>query len=1034
MPFPYIFTFYSYKGGVGRSLALLNTAYDLVSRGRHVLIIDMDLEAPGLSGFLLRHGELLPSPGHRPQDILSLLSLALDAARRNASATDLPPISNFLRSVRPENLSSLDPKFGKLGRLDVVGAEQNDHYLDRLTNLGLKDLDQSGIVEVSTLLSRYCKAQRFPFHPLGFEEPHPPVDTPYDYVLIDSRTGFTEVGGLCVGPWADRLVVITGLNDQNVIGTKDFLRVVGLSDRDTQSAQAWDDADPTIRPLAGQPTLGPKPTILVASPVPLGETEQTRARLNILQSELKIAPLSLSYHPLMALLERVFVRDYPDEFLTAGYQKLTSAVLRLVDDHPEQLTRAALDQPSDDSSEGLALALRAAASSDESARSLLPVLADKVTARTPESMVQQLFSAWSKGAADRATVLQKWGNALGTLGGSKTGEAAITILNKAQEKYQESTTIDPSSPRTFTSWGRLLINLASHRFGAKAEAVGLLVSAEEKFAAAAQLRPDWAEAFSEWGVAIYLRATLSPAVEAEDLYKKAIEKLQLALENNPRDVQASYHLGTLLTHLADTGPKEKALPLLYEAAECFARVVELQPKYPEAQLRWGSALASQSAQSPEPQAGQLREEAIRKYRSAFEIGDPIKLLSAEPLRSETAALQAEGIYHAAANEPDPKRRLQLAGAIGIILTEFPSPQIALQQAKALYSATVVEPDPSRRAALANSISVLFHRFPSQQIALQQAKALCNATAGEPDPNRCVQIAESIGLLLNQFPYQEIALQQAMALHNTATAELDPNRRAQLADAIGFLCRKFPSQEIAQIQAHTLFNATVAESDPNRRAKLADAIGQLLSQYPSQKIALAQAKALVNATAGELDPIRRAERADSIGLILNQFPSEEIAKEQAKALANTSHREPNPARRAQLADTIGFLVNQFPSQMMALAQAQAIADTTAVEPDLKRRAQLAYSIGVLLRQFPSQEIALQQALALYYATDGESDPDQYAQLADAIGQLLRQFPSKDIARLFLRTLRSELAPTKDAKTKDEIREKAMAVSKAFELPL
>lgn len=124
MAFPYIFTFYSYKGGVGRSLALLNTAYDLVSRGRHVLIIDMDLEAPGVSGFLHRHGELFPFPAPRSQDILSLLSLDIDAVRREAPATDLPPISHFLRSVRPEKLSTLEPDFGVTGRLDVIGAAQ----------------------------------------------------------------------------------------------------------------------------------------------------------------------------------------------------------------------------------------------------------------------------------------------------------------------------------------------------------------------------------------------------------------------------------------------------------------------------------------------------------------------------------------------------------------------------------------------------------------------------------------------------------------------------------------------------------------------------------------------------------------------------------------------------------------------------------------------------------------------------------------------------------------------------------------------
>ena len=46
MPFPFVYTFYSYKGGVGRTMAVLNVAYILASRGRHVLLLDMDLEAP----------------------------------------------------------------------------------------------------------------------------------------------------------------------------------------------------------------------------------------------------------------------------------------------------------------------------------------------------------------------------------------------------------------------------------------------------------------------------------------------------------------------------------------------------------------------------------------------------------------------------------------------------------------------------------------------------------------------------------------------------------------------------------------------------------------------------------------------------------------------------------------------------------------------------------------------------------------------------------------------------------------------------
>jgi len=43
-----IVTFYSYKGGTGRSMALANIAALLSRRGKRVLAVDFDLEAPGL--------------------------------------------------------------------------------------------------------------------------------------------------------------------------------------------------------------------------------------------------------------------------------------------------------------------------------------------------------------------------------------------------------------------------------------------------------------------------------------------------------------------------------------------------------------------------------------------------------------------------------------------------------------------------------------------------------------------------------------------------------------------------------------------------------------------------------------------------------------------------------------------------------------------------------------------------------------------------------------------------------------------------
>ena len=47
----YVITFYSFKGGVGRTLALVNVGAQLALQGKSVLLVDFDLEAPGLDSF-----------------------------------------------------------------------------------------------------------------------------------------------------------------------------------------------------------------------------------------------------------------------------------------------------------------------------------------------------------------------------------------------------------------------------------------------------------------------------------------------------------------------------------------------------------------------------------------------------------------------------------------------------------------------------------------------------------------------------------------------------------------------------------------------------------------------------------------------------------------------------------------------------------------------------------------------------------------------------------------------------------------------
>ncbi|MBA2677623.1 MAG: AAA family ATPase [Ktedonobacteraceae bacterium] len=58
-----IITFYSYKGGVGRTFALANIAALLSTWGYKVLCIDWDLEAPGLQFYFQSRLTTQDSPG-----------------------------------------------------------------------------------------------------------------------------------------------------------------------------------------------------------------------------------------------------------------------------------------------------------------------------------------------------------------------------------------------------------------------------------------------------------------------------------------------------------------------------------------------------------------------------------------------------------------------------------------------------------------------------------------------------------------------------------------------------------------------------------------------------------------------------------------------------------------------------------------------------------------------------------------------------------------------------------------------------------
>ena len=131
-----ILAFYSFKGGVGRSMAVLNLAYSLAAKGRHVLVLDMDLEAPGLSGFLHREKEIA---GFAMFDMVDLVKWA-SSVMPPIELIDYPPRTDYEVVVPPEKVVSGDEHRSESGRLDIIPVEEERHYYDRLAGAGPREI------------------------------------------------------------------------------------------------------------------------------------------------------------------------------------------------------------------------------------------------------------------------------------------------------------------------------------------------------------------------------------------------------------------------------------------------------------------------------------------------------------------------------------------------------------------------------------------------------------------------------------------------------------------------------------------------------------------------------------------------------------------------------------------------------------------------------------------------------------------------------------------------------------------------------
>lgn len=179
---PQTITFYSFKGGVGRTTALTHVAWILAMWGRKVVAVDLNLEAPGLSTAF----NLAPKPKYGIVDYF------------------------YERSYLPEGLApsiSVSQIFGEVkitdatGRLFVVPAgDLNLDYLSKVDDLRATTITETG-ENLWSIFNREIQEQLKP-----------------DIILVDSQSGINQWGTLSLFQAADNVIIFLFPNEQNQQG------------------------------------------------------------------------------------------------------------------------------------------------------------------------------------------------------------------------------------------------------------------------------------------------------------------------------------------------------------------------------------------------------------------------------------------------------------------------------------------------------------------------------------------------------------------------------------------------------------------------------------------------------------------------------------------------------------------------------------------------------------------------------------------------------------------------------------------------
>lgn len=215
MPNIPIITFYSYKGGMGRTTALVSYAMDIaINKNKRVVIVDCDLEAPGYLNFF-DLSEHIGLKSGKKNGVVEFISDAQFVTNR-----DSLDINDYMINVGNDNANKI--AYNNLSNIWLVPAgnlnesyetegynsdkfsENRRNYLEGLSRINLANI--ATIVEDFQLLFSKLKETINP-----------------DIILLDSRTGFNDIFGTTAFLLSSYVVGFFGFSRQTQPGLMNLL-------------------------------------------------------------------------------------------------------------------------------------------------------------------------------------------------------------------------------------------------------------------------------------------------------------------------------------------------------------------------------------------------------------------------------------------------------------------------------------------------------------------------------------------------------------------------------------------------------------------------------------------------------------------------------------------------------------------------------------------------------------------------------------------------------------------------------------------